>query len=181
MMQQHPRLDARQRNPVPREIPHFLEYPLFHAGYSSEMREATVSEFLSAEGGLASLFVASFVAATLVPLSSEAVLFGFLRLYPAQLAPALMLATAGNTLGGLTSYAVGRLLPARVQAKLDARVLGTLRRYGSPLAFLAWLPLLGDALCVAAGWLRLNWIAVTAFMAAGRSIRYWVVAQAALA
>ena len=137
-------------------------------------------EWLSPQNGLGALFAASFVASTIVPLSSEAVLFGFLKLYPGEIVPALGLATLGNTLGGLTSYAIGRLLPERIQKKLDPRILEKLRRYGSPLAFFAWLPVVGDALCIGAGWLRLNWIAVTAFMAAGRLIRYWVVAQGAL-
>lgn len=139
-----------------------------------------ISAWVSEDGGLVGLFAASFLASTVVPLSSEAVLFGYLKLYPTQLSAALALATLGNTLGGLTSYALGRLLPERTQKKLDPRVLVKLRRYGSPLAFFAWLPVVGDALCVAAGWLRLNWIAVTAFMAVGRLARYWVVAQGAL-
>ena len=101
----------------------------------------------------------------MVPLSSEAVLFGYLKLHPSQFAMALALATVGNTLGGLTSYALGRLVPERTQKKLDPRALTMLRRYGSPLTFFAWLPLVGDALCVAAGWLRLNWLWCTAFMA----------------
>jgi membrane protein YqaA with SNARE-associated domain len=137
-------------------------------------------EWISPENGLAGVFAASFLASTIVPLSSEAVLFGYLKLYPDQMPMALALATVGNTLGGLTSYAIGRLLPARAQKKLDPRVLEKVRRYGSPLAFFAWLPVIGDAFCVAAGWLRLNWLAVTAFMAAGRLLRYWVVAQGAL-
>jgi membrane protein YqaA with SNARE-associated domain len=139
-----------------------------------------MQEWISAQNGLAGLFAASFIASTIVPLSSEAVLFGFLRLYPGELVPALALATLGNTLGGLTSYAIGRLLPERIQKKLDPRALEQLRRYGSPLAFFAWLPLIGDALCIGAGWLRMNWISVTVFMATGRLIRYWVVAQGAL-
>jgi membrane protein YqaA with SNARE-associated domain len=139
-----------------------------------------MQEWISPENGLAGVFAASFLASTIVPLSSEAVLFGYLKLYPDQMPMALALATVGNTLGGLTSYAIGRLLPARAQKKLDPRVLGKFRRYGSPLAFFAWLPVIGDAFCVAAGWLRLNWLAVTAFMAAGRLLRYWVVAQGAL-
>jgi membrane protein YqaA with SNARE-associated domain len=137
-------------------------------------------EWISPQNGLGAVFAASFLASTVIPLSSEAVLFGFLKLYPDEAGPALALATFGNTLGGLTSYALGRLLPVRVQDKLNPRALDTLRRYGSPLAFFAWLPVIGDALCLGAGWLRLNWLAVTAFMAAGRLLRYWVVAQGAL-
>ena len=139
-----------------------------------------ISGWVSEEGGLAALFAASFLASTIIPLSSEAVLFGFLKLYPDQVTAALALATLGNTLGGLTSYALGRLLPERTRKKIDPRLLEKLRRYGSPLAFFAWLPIVGDALCIAAGWLRLNWVAVTAFMAAGRLARYWAVAQGAL-
>lgn len=138
------------------------------------------SGWVSEERGLAGVFAASFLASTIVPLSSEAVLFGYLKLYPGQAPLALALATLGNTLGGLTSYALGRLMPARAQKKVDPRVLERFRRYGSPLVFFSWLPVIGDALCVAAGWLRLNWLAVTAFMAAGRLLRYWVVAQGAL-
>lgn len=139
-----------------------------------------ISNWITQDGGLAGLFAASFLASTVIPLSSEAVLFAFLKLFPGQMALALAVATVGNTLGGLTSYALGRLLPERTRKKVDARVLDKLRRYGSPLAFFAWLPVVGDALCIAAGWLKLNWLAVTAFMAAGRLLRYWIVAQGAL-
>ena len=135
---------------------------------------------LSAEGGLAAVFAASFVAATVLPLSSEAVLFGYLKLHPDQLTAALSLATAGNTLGGLTSYALGRLLPERTQRRLDPRTLAVLKRYGSPLTFFAWLPVAGDALCIGAGWLRLNWLACAAFMVAGRAIRYLAIAWLAV-
>ena len=139
-----------------------------------------MADLISAEHGLWGLFAASFLASTVLPLSSEAVLFGFLKLHPEELVPALVLATVGNTLGGLTSYALGRLLPERTRQRLDPKMLERLRRYGSPLTFFAWLPVVGDALCVAAGWLRLNWMYVTAFMAAGRLLRYWVVAQGAM-
>jgi len=50
------------------------------------------------------------------------------------------------------------------------------RRYGAPITALAWLPIVGDALCVAAGWLRINWIAGLGFMGAGRLARYIAVA-----
>ncbi|NBS57844.1 MAG: DedA family protein [Betaproteobacteria bacterium] len=135
---------------------------------------------MSPEHGLWGLFAASFLASTIVPFSSEAVLFGYLKLYPHEFGAAILVATLGNTLGGLSSYWFGRLLPVRIEKKLAPRALEKLRRYGSPLTFFAWLPIVGDALCVGAGWLRLNWVAVTIWMTAGRVIRYWVVAQGAL-
>ena len=125
------------------------------------------------------MFVASFVAATLVPLSSEAVLFGYLKIFPEHASAAILLATIGNTAGGMTTYLIGRLVPGRARDKPDARALGWLARYGSPVTFFAWLPLVGDALCLAAGWLRVNWLAALSFMAAGRLLRYALVAQGA--
>ena len=130
----------------------------------------------SPEASLGSLLVAAFLAATLIPLSSEAALFAVLRLHQDLLWPALGIATLGNTLGGLTSYAIGRL----IAKKKPLGQVESVRRYGAPVLALAWLPLVGDALCVAAGWLKLGWISVALWQAAGRFIRYWLVAQGAL-
>ena len=117
------------------------------------------------------MFIASFLAATIVPFSSEAVLFGYLKLHPGNAALAVALATLGNTAGGMTSYLLGRFFPRRELPRLDL-----VRKYGAPATLFAWLPLVGDALCVAAGWLRVNWLAVLGCMAAGRLARYLVIA-----
>ena len=122
------------------------------------------------------LFFASFAAATLVPLPSEAALFAYLKAFPERTALAVAVATIGNTAGGMTSYLLGRFVPHK---NLQVSALKLLQRYGAPVTFLAWLPIVGDALCVAAGWLRVNWIAALAFMAAGRLARYIVVAALA--
>jgi membrane protein YqaA with SNARE-associated domain len=122
---------------------------------------------------LAGLFAASFLAATLVPLPSEAALFAYLQLHPERAALAVALATVGNTAGGMTSYAIGRFIPQR---QFHAKAMGWVRRWGAPVTFLGFLPLIGDALCVAAGWLRIPWLAAVAFMAAGRLSRYLAVA-----
>ena len=122
---------------------------------------------------LAALFGASFVAATLFPLPSEAALFAYLRAYPEHTALAVAVATLGNTLGGMTTYLIGRLLPNR---KINDKALRTLHRWGAPVTFFAWLPIVGDALSAGAGWLRVNWLAALLFMAAGRLSRYIVVA-----
>lgn len=133
-------------------------------------------EFLtSPEAGLAGLFVSSFLAATLLPGGSEVALFGFLKLHPDQLAPALLLATVGNTLGGMTTYAMGHLLPQHIA---PARATLT-TRWGAPVLLLSWVPIIGDALCAAAGWLRLPWLACALWMAAGKGLRYLFVAAGA--
>jgi membrane protein YqaA with SNARE-associated domain len=123
---------------------------------------------------LATLFALSFAAATLVPLPSEAALFAYVHVYPERTALAVAVATAGNTAGGMTSYAIGRLVPQR-----ELKHLGILQRYGAPALLLAWLPIVGDALCVAAGWLRIYWAASLGFMATGRLARYIAVASLA--
>jgi len=125
---------------------------------------------------LVALFASSFLAATLLPGGSEAVLFGVLRLDPQQYWPALAVATLGNTLGGMSSYLIGRIVPQRGQIK----GLDWIRRYGSPTLLLAWVPIIGDPLCVAAGWLRVNpWLAAL-FMALGKFARYLVIAALTL-
>ena len=122
---------------------------------------------------LLALFAASFVAATLFPLPSEAALIGYMKMYPGHTELAVAAATLGNTLGGMTSYAIGRLVPQR---KINGRAEAWIKRFGAPVTFFAWLPIVGDALCVAAGWLRIHWAAALAFMAAGRLARYVAVA-----
>lgn len=125
---------------------------------------------------LASLAAASFLASTLIPISSEAALFAVLKLHADLAWPAIAVATLGNTAGGLTTYLIGRY----IGSKKPLTQLEHVRRYGSPLLVLAWLPFVGDGLCLAAGWIRLNWLAVALWSAAGRFARYWLVAQGAL-
>lgn len=127
---------------------------------------------MSETASLWALFTSSFLAATLLPGGSEAVLFGVLKLYPGQLWAALAVATLGNTLGGLSSYWIGRLIPQRQAIK----GLAAVRRYGAPVLLLSWVPIIGDPLCVAAGWLRLNpwWSALS--IALGKFLRYLLIA-----
>lgn len=126
--------------------------------------------------GLGGLFVASFLAATLLPGGSEAAFLGVIAAWPTQLPAALALATLGNTLGGMSSYALARLIPERSAHKLGERPLALARRWGAPVLILAWLPLLGDLLCVAAGWLRLPWLPSALWMALGKGLRYAIIA-----
>ncbi len=134
---------------------------------------------VTAESGLWGLLGASFLSATVLPGGSEALLWGFLRLHPEQYATALVLVTLGNTAGGMTTWWCGRYLP-RWQRLETLPHKAALERWGSPALLLAWAPLVGDALCLAAGWLRLHWLPCCAFMAIGKLARYWLVAQTAL-
>ena len=66
---------------------------------------------MSEEASLWALFVSSFLAATLLPGGSEAVLYGVLKFHPGGYWVALAVATAGNTLGGMSSWLIGRIIP----------------------------------------------------------------------
>jgi len=88
------------------------------------------------------------------------------------LTTALAVATVGNTLGGMSSYLIGRVIPQRAELK----GLKWVQSYGSPVLLAAWVPILGDPLCVAAGWLRINpWLS-TLFMTIGKFARYLTIA-----
>jgi membrane protein YqaA with SNARE-associated domain len=129
---------------------------------------------MSEGASLWGLFWSSFLAATLLPGGSEAVLFAVLKLHPERYWDALGLATLGNTLGGMSSYLIGRILPQ----KRDLRGLAAVRMYGTPVLLLAWVPFIGDPLCVGAGWLRLNpWLSAL-YIALGKFARYWAIAAA---
>jgi membrane protein YqaA with SNARE-associated domain len=129
---------------------------------------------MSETASLWALFTSSFLAATLLPGGSEAVLYGVLRAHPQSLYAAMAVATLGNTLGGMTSYALGRFIPPGKPLK----GIAAMRRYGSPALLFSWVPFIGDPLCVAAGWLRLNVAFSILFMATGKLGRYIVIAVA---
>jgi membrane protein YqaA with SNARE-associated domain len=135
-----------------------------------------VETLLSTDGSLVSLFIASFLAATFVPFSSEAALFAVLKLHPEIFVAAILVATAGNTAGGMLTYGMGRWLAQ----KKPLKHLEHVERWGAPVTALGWLPFIGEALCLAAGWLKLHWPAVLLWQFAGRGARYWVVAQGSL-
>jgi membrane protein YqaA with SNARE-associated domain len=123
------------------------------------------------------LLASSFISSTLFPGGSELVL-GALAL-DGDHDPWLLLAiaTAGNTLGALTTWLLGwlvaRRLPVEERLKADRRrALERLRRYGTPALLLSWLPVVGDPLCFAAGYLRLPFFASLAFIALGKAARY---------
>lgn len=105
-------------------------------------------------------------------------MFALLKAQPTLILPALAVSTVGNTLGGLFSWWCGYTMPRwrRLQSLPHQEKL---QRWGSSALLLSWVPLLGDALCLAAGWLRLHWLPCTLFMAAGKFARYWLVAHAA--
>jgi membrane protein YqaA with SNARE-associated domain len=131
----------------------------------------------SGDTSLAALFLAAFISATVLPANSEIVLVAVLKAHPDRAVAALALATLGNTLGGLTTFGLGRLVPQRKEHA--PRLIAMLRRYGAWALLLSWVPIVGDALCAAAGWLRVPFAASLAAIAFGKLARYLAVAQLA--
>jgi membrane protein YqaA with SNARE-associated domain len=126
--------------------------------------------------GLGTLFVVSFISATLLPLGSEPALFGLLKLNPELFWPAIAVATLGNTLGGALDWWMGygahRVADRYNRSPHHLRVLGWLQRLGPKACLLSWLPLLGDPLCAVAGWLRLPFWPCVGWMLLGKGLRY---------
>lgn len=127
--------------------------------------------------GLITLAVVAFVAASLVPLSSEAVLLSVLAAQPERFWTVIAVATVANTLGSVTTYWLGRWgRRAPHPTALDRRVRWV-ERYGAATLFFAWVPWIGDVLVLLAGWERVNAWAATAWILIGKAVRYLVLAQ----
>ncbi len=132
------------------------------------------------EQGLIWLFISSFISSTLFPGGSEVVLAYVASAQQHPMWLLLIVATVGNTLGGMTSWLIGWWIAKRYssEALLKSRhqqAVERIKRYGSPVLLLSWVPIVGDPLCVAAGWLRIHWLSALLFIAAGKALRYWLI------
>ena len=142
------------------------------------------------EVGLGAVFVVALVSATLVPMGSEPAVYGLVKLQPDLFWPAVLVATAGNTLGGAITWWMGRGAHAawdRARTHHEAahgghggpadslahrHAQGWLRRWGPRACLLSWLPIVGDPLCAVAGWLQLPFWPSVLYMAIGKFFRY---------
>jgi membrane protein YqaA with SNARE-associated domain len=137
------------------------------------------------EYGLSTVFVVALLSATLLPLGSEWVVLGLIKLSPSLFWPALLVATAGNTVGGAVSWWMGygaerAYEHLRHRKPHEARALQMLHRFGPKACLLAWLPVVGDPLCAVAGWLRLAFWPCLFYMAVGKFARYLTMTAALL-
>ncbi len=122
---------------------------------------------------LAGLAASAFLSATVLPGNSELALSALLYQQPSLLWPAVLVASIANTAGSATSLWLGRRAPAKA---LPAHTAGWFARFGPAALLLSWVPLLGDALPLAAGWLRLPWWPCLLWLAAGKTLRYLLLA-----
>ncbi|MBB3120257.1 YqaA family protein [Pseudoduganella violacea] len=124
------------------------------------------------EVGLTSVFLISFVSATLVPLGSEPAVFAVVKANGAMFWPAIAVATVGNTLGGAVDYWMGYTAKSAFAKERESRWFGWLARYGAKTMLLSWLPGIGDPLCTLGGWLKLPFWPALMYMAIGKLARY---------
>ena len=129
---------------------------------------------------LSSLFASSFLSATLLPGNSEVVLVAMLLSGVSQPWLLVVIATMGNSLGGLTNVILGRFFPLREKSRWQEKAVGWLKRYGAATLLLSWMPVIGDLLCLLAGWMRISWGPVLFFLCLGKALRYVLVAWATL-
>jgi membrane protein YqaA with SNARE-associated domain len=127
------------------------------------------------------LFFTAFLAATLLPFSSEAALAAALGAGMDKLT-ALFAASAGNVLAILFNYALGYLLYEKTHTKLQRSKTGTKalamgHRYGYAALLLSWLPVIGDPITLVAGMVRLNLLWFLLLAGGLRVLRYVLIVQ----
>ncbi|MBI1834888.1 MAG: DedA family protein [Burkholderiales bacterium] len=124
------------------------------------MIEAAVTYLLTvlaiSHTGLLAVFVVAFISATL-------------------LWRTLLLATLGHTLGGVVNYGLGYGAKKAFTREKQSTWFAWLQRYGAKTMLLAWLPVIGDPICLLGGWLRLPFWACVGYMAVGKFLRYLVI------
>jgi membrane protein YqaA with SNARE-associated domain len=131
---------------------------------------------------LAGLFVTSFLAATILPMSSEAVLAGVALTGTQDRLLLWAVATVANTLGSVLNWALGRW-GARfrdrrwfpVKPAIYDKAAERFRRYGTWSLLLSWVPIIGDPLTLVAGALGVRFLPFLALVAIGKGARYAVV------
>lgn len=133
--------------------------------------------------GLLSLFIGSLLASTLLPGGVEIVLYAMVESGGYSSASLLTTAAIGNTAGGIITYFIGLLLRRalthlawghRLQKhfQLKQPALERVRRWGVSCLLFSWMPVVGDPLCLAAGYLRLAFWPSAAMIAIGKFLRY---------
>ncbi len=125
--------------------------------------------------GLTSVFIISLVSATLIPLGSEPAVFAVVKANGTLFWSVILVATVGNTLGGMIDYWMGYRAKQAFAKERESRWFAWLSRHGPKTMLLAWLPAIGDPLCTLAGWLKLPFWPSVVFMAVGKFTRYLVM------
>ncbi len=140
------------------------------------MIEAAITYLLSVfaitQTGLLAVFIVAFVSATLLPMGSEPMVFAMIKAHPDLFWQTIFVASLANTLGGVVNYGLGWGAKSAFARERQSKWFGWLERYGAKTMLLAWLPVIGDPICVLGGWLRLPFWPCVCYMAIGKLCRY---------
>ena len=142
-----------------------------------------LQSWLTADAGLWGLLLSAFLSATVLPGSSEVVIAALVTAYPQLAWQAFAVAVLGNLLGSVLTFGMGwagrqgyaRFQGVQSRVQLGHPLIQRLRRHGPPALLLAFLPLVGDALVLAAGWLRMPFWPSLLWIALGKAARYALV------
>ena len=140
-----------------------------------------LSDLSAGSSALWGLFSSAFISSTLAPGASEVVLAYLISAANHPAITLILIATIGNTLGATTTWYLGSLASRRWPSDSPNdpkrhRAVMMLRKYGYPVLFFSWLPVVGDGFCFAAGWLNLSFAVSTLAIAVGKLARYCAVA-----
>ena len=130
---------------------------------------------------LGGLFISAFISSTIAPGGSEAVLAYMVATGHYQIELVVIVATIGNTLGAITTWGLGVLAAKKfpvstLLSENKQKALDFVRKKGIWTLFFTWLPVVGDALCFAGGWLNLPFFQACLIILMGKLGRYAVIA-----
>lgn len=154
--------------------------------YATPIAQSSIAQSNVVEFGYLGLFGTAFVAATLIPISSEVVLSALTKAAGFEIWLLVAVATVGNTLGSVVNWLLGRYclhwqdrswFPIKQNSL--TRATERFNRYGVWTMLFAWVPVIGDPLTFAAGLLRIDFRIFVTLVAIGKAARY--IAVAALA
>jgi len=143
-----------------------------------EPAAAWLQSWMSAEAGLWGVFFSALLSATILPGSSEVVISALIAAYPALAWTCFAVALAGNLVGCVLTIFMGHAGRQglerfqSVKVDLDRPLIQRLRRWGPPALVLSFLPLVGDAMVLAAGWLKMPFWPSLFWIAVGKGARY---------
>jgi membrane protein YqaA with SNARE-associated domain len=130
--------------------------------------------------GFTGLFLLTFLSATILPILSEAFLLAMLAKGFDPMT-CLTIATIGNSLGGITNYGIGKLGNLKWLQKLGINELklqkynAKITKYGSWLALISWIPVIGDPLVIGLGFFRVSFTKVLILLVLGKFLRYLLI------
>lgn len=135
---------------------------------------------MAEELSLTALFISGFISATLLPGGSEVLLAWQLTENVHSVESLWLAVTAGNVLGGMVTFLMGwgiaHYFPLRSFTKpRQQQAKRWIEQYGAFALILSWVPIIGDPLCLMAGWLKTRFLLSMLMLTLGKAVRYLLI------